>query len=61
MALAIVNDRPHRCSGELALHVLEVMEAFETASREARIVEIETRVSRPAPLSESVADGRIAQ
>jgi predicted dehydrogenase len=60
MALAIVQDRPHRASGALALHVLEVMEAFATAAREERIVEIATTVERPAPLRESVQDGHIA-
>lgn len=60
MALAIVNDRPHRCSGDLALHALEVMEAFDVASREERIVDIATRVARPAPLLESVENGKIA-
>ena len=61
MALAIVNDRPHRASGALALHVLEVMEALDLAAREERIVTIETRVSRPTPLADSLADGRIAR
>lgn len=54
MAHAILEGRPHRASGDLALHVLEVMEAFETASRERRPVEITTPVERPAPLAESV-------
>jgi predicted dehydrogenase len=55
MAHAILGDRPHRASGELALHVLEVMEAFATAAREQTIVDITTTVERPAPLSESLA------
>lgn len=54
MAHAIIEGRPHRASGDLALHVLEVMEAFETASRERRTVAITTPVARPAPLAESV-------
>ncbi len=54
MAHAILEGRPHRASGDLALHVLEVMEAFDTASRERRAVEITTPVERPAPLAESV-------
>jgi predicted dehydrogenase len=54
MAHAILEGRPHRSSGDLALHVLEVMEAFETASRERRVVEITTPVERPTPLKESV-------
>ena len=60
MAHAILDGRPHRASGELALHVLEVMEAFETASKEGRPVAIVTPVTRPAPLSESLSDGRIS-
>jgi len=57
MAAAILENRPHRANGDLALHVLEVMEAFETAAREGRTVEIKTPVTRPAPLSESLRGG----
>ena len=60
MALAILDDRPHRASGALALHVLEVMEAFETAAREARTVAITTPIERPAPLADSLTAGRLA-
>src|SRR5690606_35246975 len=42
MAQAIVDNRPHRASGALALHVLEVMEALEVAAREGRNVPIHT-------------------
>jgi hypothetical protein len=41
---------PHRASGELAYHVLEVMHAVDTASREGRHVEIASSCERPAPL-----------
>ncbi|GLQ53406.1 Gfo/Idh/MocA family protein [Devosia nitrariae] len=51
MAEAILEDRPHRANGDLALHVLEVMEAFEAASREGRTVDISTRPERPAALA----------
>ena len=60
MAHAILDGRPHRASGDLALHVLEVMEAFDTASREERIIDITTTVARPAPIAESLRDGKIA-
>jgi len=59
MAHAILSDRPHRASGELALHVLEVMEAFETASQSGQIVDISSRVERPAPIADSLVDGKI--
>ncbi len=51
MAQGILEGRPHRANGDLALHVLEVMEAFETASRDERVVAIKTPVERPAPLA----------
>jgi predicted dehydrogenase len=59
MAHAILDNRPHRANGDLALHVLEVMEAFDTASREERIVDIRTPVARPAPLAESLKNGKL--
>ena len=42
----------HRASGELAYHVLEVMHAVETASREGSHVAIASTCARPAPLDE---------
>ncbi len=57
MALGILDIRPHRANGDLALHVLEVMEAFEHAARDGNIVDIKTPVERPAPLSDSLRDG----
>jgi len=59
MAQAILSGRPHRASGDLALHVLEVMEAFEVASKEERVVDISTTVERPAPLAESMGEGKL--
>jgi len=48
MAAAIRDDRPHRCSGDLALHVLEVMHAFEQASDAGRQVALTTTCEQPA-------------
>ncbi len=61
MAHAIRSNRPHRANGSLALHVLEVMEAFQTASDSGRTVTITTQTERPAPLSESLVDGQIGR
>lgn len=47
MARAIETDRPHRANGALAFHVLEVMEAVATASRDHVVVELTSRVERP--------------
>ena len=61
MAHAIRSNRQHRANGSLALHVLEVMEAFETASQLARTITIATTTERPAPLASSLVDGRIGK
>jgi predicted dehydrogenase len=53
MAAALRSGGPHRASGELAYHVLEVMHAVETSSREGRHVEIASAPVRPEPLTES--------
>jgi predicted dehydrogenase len=50
MAMAIRNNRPHRASGELALHVLEVLEAFEASSKSGQFVNIQTTCQRPEPV-----------
>lgn len=54
MALAIDEGRPHRCSVEMALHVLEVMDKAVEAGASGRRVALGTRCERPAPL-----DGRL--
>jgi predicted dehydrogenase len=51
MAHAIRAGRPHRASGALALHALEVMEALDTAAQTGRRVDITSTVERPAPMA----------
>jgi predicted dehydrogenase len=50
MATALRQGRAHRANGDLALHVLEVLDAFERSSVEGRHVMIETPCERPEPL-----------
>ena len=50
MAAAIRAGRPHRANGDLALHVLEVMEALSRSSTEQRHIDIESRPDRPMAL-----------
>jgi predicted dehydrogenase len=47
MARAIETGRPHRASGELAFHVLEIMEAVLVAGREQRVVQLTSSAERP--------------
>jgi predicted dehydrogenase len=59
MAQAIRTGRPHRASGELAFHVLEVMEAFQTSSDTGKAIAMSTRPERPAPLPSSLRVGEL--
>jgi predicted dehydrogenase len=57
MANGMRNGAPHRASGELAYHVLEVMHAVERASTEERHVTIESTAPRPEPFVGVMGDG----
>ena len=59
MAYALQSGRPHRASGELAYHILDVMHAFHDASREGRHIELESTCSRPAALPPGLAHGKL--
>lgn len=48
MARAIATDRPHRASGELAFHVVEIMDAVVRSGHEHRLIELVSTVERPA-------------
>ena len=50
MATAIRSGRPHRASGELAYHVLDVMHSIIDASREGRHIEVASTCTRPAAM-----------
>jgi len=51
MARAMRDGGPHRADGALTYHVLDVMTSIFEASAEGRHIEIESRYSRPAPLT----------
>lgn len=59
MAQAIVSDRPHRASLELSMHVLEVMEAFQTSADEQKTIILEHQCERPAALDASLEFGKL--
>ncbi|MGV3615822.1 MAG: Gfo/Idh/MocA family protein [Fimbriimonas sp.] len=52
MAHAIRENRPHRVSGDLAFHVLDVMLGIAEASEAGRHLELTSQVGRPAALAE---------
>ncbi len=56
MAAALHQGRAHRANGDLALHVLEVLDAFERSSVEGHHMMIETPCQRPEPLPLGAGD-----
>jgi len=50
MALAIIENRPHRCSMDLALHAIEVMTGVLKSSETGRFITMKTICERPAAL-----------
>lgn len=49
MACAMQSDRPHRANGDLAYHVLDVMQAMYEASDEGKHIELKSKCDRPQP------------
>lgn len=49
MATAIQAGRPHRASGELAMHVLDVMVAVQDSTETDRHILLESTCDQPAP------------
>jgi predicted dehydrogenase len=60
MAVAIAQRRPHRASGELAYHVLEVMEALVDSSEGRGSISIESRCAQPEPMAAKLNTGELA-
>lgn len=59
MADAVAKDRPHRASGELMYHVLDVMEGIHDASRTGKRRATKSPCERPTALPQGLADGEI--
>ena len=59
MAYALRSGRPHRASGELAYHVLDVMHAVHDASASGRHIDLASSCERPAPLPVGLTEGQL--
>ena len=59
MAYAIQSGRPHRASGDLAFHVLDIVQALEESSERGRHIEIQSTLEQPPALPVGLADGRL--
>lgn len=59
MAQAILDNRPHRASLELSLHVLEVMEGILLSAEKGATVKMKHLCERPAALQDSLPFGQL--
>jgi predicted dehydrogenase len=59
LASAIRTNRPARASGDLAFHVLDVMQAFLDAGATGKTIEMTSTCERPALLPLGLRDGQV--
>ena len=57
---ALQTDRPHRCSLDLAIHVVDIMTSILHAGERGEFIEIATRCDRPEPLGPEAAAALLA-
>jgi hypothetical protein len=50
MVNGIQSGRTHRANGDLAYHVLDIMQAFHESSDQGKHIELSSTCERPAPL-----------
>lgn len=61
MAMAIAENRPHRCNDRLALHVVEVMTAILQSGETGGFVALSTTCERPEALDPAAAQHLLRQ
>jgi predicted dehydrogenase len=59
MAAGVRSSRAHRASGDLAYHVLDVMQAIDEASKQDTHVELKSTCEKPAPLPLGLLPGTV--
>ena len=60
MAHALRTGQPHRANGELAFHVLDIMQALHESAQEGRYMELTSTCVRPQPLPLGLPHGAVA-
>jgi predicted dehydrogenase len=59
MALAVQKRRPHRINGEVGLHLVEAMEAFQASSEAGRKIALKSTCRQPAALPAGLPLGKL--
>jgi predicted dehydrogenase len=60
MAEAIQQRRPSRASGELGLHVTEIMESFLVAAQKGKKIKLKSTCKQPAALPAGLPLGKLS-
>ena len=60
MVQAMHSGLPHRANGEMAYHVLDIMQSFHESSSQGRHIELASTCGRPAPLDPNLPDQALA-
>ena len=60
MAEAIQQRRPQRASGELGLHVVEIMESFHVSARAGKKVKLKSTCRQPAAMQAGLPLGKLS-
>jgi predicted dehydrogenase len=59
LAYALRSGRPHRASGELGFHVLDIMHAFLDSAHQRQQIDLTSTCTRPAPLPMGLREGML--
>ncbi len=59
MACALRSGRPHRANGDLAFHVLDIMESIHDAAREGKHIRLKSKCKQPAPMPMGLLPGTL--
>ena len=59
MARAIQSGRPHRASGEMAFHVLDVTQALYESAEQGRHVNVASRCEKPDRMPQGLSFGQV--
>jgi predicted dehydrogenase len=59
MAFALQHRKPHRMNGELALHVVEVMESFLVSAKAGRKIALKSKCKQPVAMPAGLVLGQL--
>ena len=59
MANSILSKRQHRANGDMAYHVLEIMEGIQISSDEGKLYKMQSTCSKPSPMPMNVLHGEL--